>query len=425
MQSVASSHAFLLLCMIDCFASLTDFLRKKCSFATYASIYIALLLFGQVFFSTIAYKLGLENRLVMLLFRAAIAFWGLFVILRAFFANKRQLFEAFPLSLTVFWSLYFVGLLRDHFVFGVATALPVWEFFAWGIGGCFLPSLACYLLVGNSDRGQYPASIVCLGFLLLGSSTALFAFSPGLDFHRFQLPSLNPINASHSFFVLSLFSISCLANRQSSLAKSLCSAGVAAFGVSMGIYAGSRGALLAFVCAFLVIFFVSKFNKLWALVPLLFSAYLLIQFDPSDLVGRLSTAGSDLNSVSRLSAIHESVSVFLAHPFLGAGFGYHLDLSAAVGYPQMWYPHNFIFESLALGGLFLTIPLLACFVLAIRSCIGFLGHSSMSELWRIAILVQATGYVAFSGHLANVPLFWIALALASSLDPQRLAKTNT
>ena len=49
----------------------------------------------------------------------------------------------------------------------------------------------------------------------------------------------------------------------------------------------------------------------------------------------------------------------------------------------------------------------------------------MSELWRFAILVQATGYVAFSGHLANVPLFWIALALASSLDPQRLAKTNT
>ena len=108
--------------MIGCFASLTDFLRKKCSFATYASFYIALLLFGQVFFSTIAYKLGLENRLVMLLFRATIAFWGLFVILRAFFANKRQLFEAFPLSLTVFWSLYFVGLLRDHFVFGVATA---------------------------------------------------------------------------------------------------------------------------------------------------------------------------------------------------------------------------------------------------------------------------------------------------------------
>ena len=414
-----------LLCMIDCFASLTDFLRKKSSFATYASFYIALLLFGQVFFSTLAYGLGVENRLVMLLFRAAVAFSSLYVILRAFVANKRQLFEAFPLSWAAFWFFYFASLLRDHFVLGVATALPVWEFFAWGIGGCFLPSLACYLLVGNSGRGQCPASILCLGFLLLGSSTVLFAFSAGLNSHRFQLPSLNPINASHSFFALSLFAISCLANRQSSAVKSLCSAAVAAFGVSMGIYAGSRGALLAFTCSFLVVFFASRFNKLWALVPLLFSSYLLIQFDPSDLVGRLSTAGSDLNSVSRLSAIHESIRVFLAHPFLGAGFGYHLDLSASVGYPQMWYPHNFIFESLALGGLFLTIPLLICFVLAIRSCVGFLSNSSVSELWRIAILVQASGYVAFSGHLSNVPLFWIALGLASSLAPQRLAKINT
>lgn len=95
MQSVASWQAFVLLCMIDCFASLTDFLRKKCSFATYASFYIALLLFGQVFFSAIAYKLGLENRLVMLLFRAAIAFWGLFVILRAFLPIKDNCLKLF------------------------------------------------------------------------------------------------------------------------------------------------------------------------------------------------------------------------------------------------------------------------------------------------------------------------------------------
>ena len=340
------------------------------------------------------------------------------------FAKKRQFFEVFPLSLTAFWFLYFAGLLRDHFLLGVDVALPVWEFFAWGIGGCFLPSLACYLLVCDSGRGKCPTSILYLGFLLLGSSTVLFAFSAGLNIQRFELPSLNPINASHSFFILSLFAISCLGIRYSSVVKSLCSAAVAAFGVSMGIYAGSRGALLAFICSFLVVSFASKFNKLWALVPLLFSAYLLIQFDPSDLVGRLSTAGSDLNSVSRLLAIHESIRVFLANPFLGAGFSYHLDLSASVGYPQMWYPHNFVFESLALGGLFLTIPLLICFVLAIRSCVVFLNNYSMSELWRIAILVQASGYVAFSGHLANVPLFWIALGLASPLAPLRFAKIN-
>ena len=96
--------------------------------------------------------------------------------------------------------------MRDHYFLGVATALPIWEFFAWGIGGCFLPSLACYLVVGNSDRDQYPTSILCLGALLLGSSALLFAFSAGINLERFQLPSLNPITASHSF---SSFSICC------------------------------------------------------------------------------------------------------------------------------------------------------------------------------------------------------------------------
>ena len=294
----------------------------------------------------------------------------------------------------------------------------------FGDGGCFLPSLACYLLDGISDRAPNLMSILYLGFLMLGASAVLFAFSAGFDSLRFQLPSLNPINASHSFFVLSLFAISFLANRYSSVVKSLCLAPVAIFGVSMGIYAGSRGALLAFVFSFLIVFFASRFNRLWALAPLLFSFYLLTQFDPSDLVGRLSEAGSDSNSVLRLLAIRESIRVFLAHPFLGDGFGYHLDLSAYVGYPQMWYPHNFIFESLGLGGLLLTVPLCACIFLAIRSCVDSLNNSSASQLWRIAILVQASGYVAFSGHLSNVPLFWIALGLATSLAPQGLAKIS-
>ena len=409
--------------MIDSFSFLTYFVRKSCSLASGASIYIALMLFGQVFFSTIAYSLGVDNRLVMLLFRAAISFFSLYVILRAFWANKRQLFEAFPLALAAFWFLYFAGLLRDHFVLGVPIAMPVWEFFAWGIGGCFLPSLACYLLVGNYGRGRYPVSILYLGFLLLGSSAVLFVFSVGLSLHRFQLPSLNPINASHSFYVLSLLAISYLANKNSSIIISLFSAAIAAFGVSVGIYAGSRGALLAFICSFLIVFLASRYNKWLLLVPMLFSAYLLIQFDPSDLVGRLSTAGSDLNSVSRVSAIYESIRVFLAHPFLGAGFGYHLELASSVGSPTLWYPHNFVFESLALGGLLLTTPLLICFLLAVRSCFGLLNHTSVSELWRIAVLVQAVGYVAFSGHLANVPLFWISLGLASSLAPIRFTKT--
>ena len=389
-----------------------------------ASIFLALLLFGQVFFSTLAYFFGVENRLFILPFRGLMALYSLYVVLINIVANKSRFLEGFPLSLVIFWFVYFARLLIDYFLSGVAIALPIWEFFVWGIGGCLLPSLCCYLLACNSDRSQNLISILWFGFLLLGSSTVLFAFSAGFSSHRFQLPSLNPISASHSFFVLSLIAISFLANRYSSVVKSFCSAVVAIFGVSMGIYAGSRGALLAFVCSFLIVFFASRFNRLWALAPLLFSVYLLSQFDPSDLFGRLSAVGSDTNSVKRLLAILESTRVFLDHPFLGAGFGYHLDLSASMGYPKMWYPHNFIVESLGLGGLLLTVPLFTCIFMAVRSCVDSLNSSSGSQLWRIAILAQASGYVAFSGHLSNVPLFWIALGLAASLAPQRLLKIS-
>ena len=387
-------------------------------------IFVALLLFGQVFFSTIAHYFGVENRFFILPFRGFIALYSSYVVLINLVANKTRFIEAFPLSLSAFWFIYFAKLFLDYFLFGAPIALPIWEFLAWGIGGCYLPSLACYFLADHSGRGRYPMSILFLGSLLLGSSAVLFAFSAGFSSLRFQLPSLNPINASHSFFGLALISISCLANRHSSFVKSLLSAVVAAFAVSMGIYAGSRGALLAFVFSFLIVFFASRFNRLWALAALLFSAYLFIQFDPSDLIGRLSAAGSDNNSVLRLLAIRESIRVFLGHPFLGAGFGYHLELSASVGYQVMWYPHNFIFESLGLGGILLTLPLFICIFLAVRSCVDCLNNSSTSQLWRIAILVQALGYVAFSGHLSNVPLFWIALGLATSLAPQGLAKIS-
>ena len=410
--------------MIHLFSSIKYSAFKVHLSSLQLSIFLALLLFGQVFFSTLAYFLGIENRLFILPLRGLIALYSLYVVLINIFANKSRFLEAFPLSLAVFWSVYFAKLFSDYYLLGAALALPIWEFFVWGIGGCFLPSLACYLLASGSDRAPNLVSISYIGILLLGVSTVLFAFSAGFDSHRFQLPSLNPINSSHSFFTLSLFAISFLANRCSSIVKTLCSAAVVIFGVSMGIYAGSRGALLAFVCSFLIVFFASRFNRLWALVPLLFSVYLLTQFDPSDLVGRLSELGSDFNSVIRMLAIRESIRVFLAHPFLGAGFGYHINLSASVGYPHMWYPHNFIFESLALGGLLLTVPLFNCIFLAVRSCVDCLNSSSASQLWRIAILVQALGYVTFSGHLSNVPLFWIALGLATSLPPQATAKIS-
>ena len=106
-----------------------------------ASIFLALLLFGQVFFSTLAYFFGVENRLFILPFRGLMALYSLYVVLINIVANKSRFLDGFPLSLVIFWFVYFARLLIDYFLSGVAIALPIWEFFVWGIGGCLLPSL--------------------------------------------------------------------------------------------------------------------------------------------------------------------------------------------------------------------------------------------------------------------------------------------
>ena len=411
--------------MFSRFLSLEPSVSEAQPLSFQPSIFIALLLFGQIFCSTLSYFLGIENRLFILPFRALIALYSLYVILRNFVANKSIFLEAFPLSLSAFWFLYFSALFRDRFLVGVVTALPLWVFFAWGIGGCFLPSLACYFLFSNSGRDDYLRSILLFGFTLLAGSSLFFFLSAGLSLQRFSLPTLNPINASHSFFVLALLAVSYLASKYCPPVRSFCIVFACAFGVSMGIYAGSRGALFSFIVSFLVIFLVSRFRKIWLLLPFLFSTFLIFLFNPAGLVSRLGSAGFDLGSTLRLSAIHESILVFLSHPFAGAGFAYHLDLSSVMGYSQMWYPHNFIFESLALGGILLTLPFIFCVCISVRSCLELLKKPTKSDLWIVAFLIQALGYVTFSGHLSNVPMFWVALGLASSFVPIRIGNSES
>lgn len=395
------------------------------------SIFVAFLLFGQVFFSTLAYLLGVENRYMILPYRFVVASYSAYIVFRGFRDGKNIFLKAFPLCLAGFWICYFAILLSNIYFSGVTAYLPVWEFFAWGVGGCFLPSLACYIVGSKSKPGKHRQDwnslvIASLGFLLLGFSSVFFASSASVGIHRFQLPSLNPINASHSFFVLASLALSCLINRLRFGLISLSMLCVSIFAVLMGAYAGSRGAALAFACSSFALIFlprsISGIHKLLILISLSFSLAIIFAFNPSDLLDRFASAGSDMSSVWRLRAIMESLKVFLAHPLTGVGFIHHLNLFSFSDH-NIWYPHNLIVESLALGGLLLAFPLVLCIYLSIRSCAGVFSDPTF-ELWRIALLIQSLGFIAFSGHLSNVPMFWIALGLSSSASSIRVAKMN-
>ena len=385
--------------------------------------FIAMGLFGQVLFSVIAHFLDFDNRVCMLLYRGSYLCLCAYIVVYFFKENNKIFLRPFPISLFLFWLYYFTRLVWDFFVANVDLMLPVWEFFAWGIGSCFLPSLTAFVLAGRVLRQSNSATLGMSGVLMLGTASILFFLINGVEQVRFMLPSLNPINASQSFLLLSLIGLSSvLWGSHSNRRIRALSFAVFFLALMMGAYAGSRGAMLSFVASFIVLIFLyfqssSTFNrrKFFAVAGAFFASFsLFIAFVLPSFLARINTSGFDTNSILRMMAFKESFEAFLAHPLFGAGFRLHLNLQENIYSDfSVWFPHNLIAESLGLGGMLLSVALCCCLILAFRNAYA-LSQSFEFESWRLAILVASFGFVLFSGHLSNIPLFWIAMGIAAS-----------
>ena len=91
-------------------------------------IYLALILFGQVFLSSVANLLSVDNRLVMLALRFSIMVFSYGYIY--FFIRDKKIQNYLNLwifSVVLFWFLYLIRLFFDVYVSGVVLALPLWE----------------------------------------------------------------------------------------------------------------------------------------------------------------------------------------------------------------------------------------------------------------------------------------------------------
>ena len=384
--------------------------------------FVSMGLFGQVLFSVIAHFFDFDNRICMVLYRGSYVCLCAYIIIYFFRENNKILLRPFPISLFLFWVYYFIRLVWDSSVADVNLMLPVWEFFAWGLGSCFLPALSAFVLSGRVLRQSNPAFLGMSGALMLGIPSILFFVINGVDQVRFELSNLNPINASQSFLLLSLIGLSSVLWGMRSNGIRALSFIIFLFGMIMGSYAGSRGALVSFAASCLVLIFLYcqssstfKRRKFFAAVAAVFaSVFLFIAFFLPAFLARISTSGFDANSILRIMAFKESLDVFSAHPLFGAGFRLHLYLKENIySGAFVWYPHNLIAESLGLGGILLSAALCCCLTLAF--CNSFaLSKTLKFESWRVAILVASFGFVLFSGHLANIPLFWISMGIAAS-----------
>ena len=401
-------------------------------------LYLAAILFGQVVLSSIANILNVENRGVMLALRFLIMVLSYGYILSHLRRRKAYYFRNLWIAcLATFWIIYSFRLFFDHYVSGVALALPAWELFAWSLGSS-LPIAICSFLFAAQNR---PLSILFgqakYGVFLLGVSIVCFLFNPGTSQGAFYLEHLNAItcaNAGCALFLLCfgriLVSKSNHNNRHSS--QLIVWAGMS-IGLFVVIYSATRGVILATILIIFasIFFFRSSLDvsvsvqrkNLWFLLPVFFGVALVASSSPL-LLQKLFTSRAPETIITRLEFWRLSAEQFLVNPFLGMGFGLQELLGGLEIEKGIYYPHNYLIESLAVGGIVMTLPLIYCMLFPV---IDFHKRAefepSVFILWLLG--VQALIYSMHNGHLGDFPFFWMIFGVMAGTKYRLNSSTSS
>ena len=387
-------------------------------------IYLALILFGQVFLSSIANLLSVDNRLVMLVLRFSIMIFS-YGYIYFFLRDKRiqNYFNLWTLSVVLFWFLYLIRLFFDVYVSGVSLALPLWELLAWSLGSSLPIAICSYILASQQSLDSALIRQIKYGVLLLGISTICFLVDPGLAQGRFYLEHLNAITCANAGCALVLLCfariILCKINpTEIDLSRLITYSGIL-IGSFIIIYSATRGVLLAsllIISASVLLlrprlnftgFMKSKYSL--QLVAVFSALVLLISASPH-LVEKLFTPRSANTVLTRLEFWKISFEQFVSNPSMGIGFHLQEILGKLEIEKGIYYPHNYLFESLAIGGILMTLPLFYCMFFPV---IGFYKNLKIDPnvLPSGLMATQAFFYAMHNGHLGDFPFFWMAMGI--------------
>ena len=338
------------------------------------NLYFAAILFGQVFLSSIANIFSVENRVVMLVLRSLIMLLSYWYIFSNFRRGKAYYFRSlWIVCLAFFWIIYSFRLFFDLYVSGVALALPAWELFAWSLGSSLPIAICSFLFAAQNCLSSILFRQTYYGVFLLGLSIVCFLVDPGPSQGAFYLDHLNAItcaNAGCSLFFLCFGKI--LASKSSCddlhISQSIEWSGMA-IGLFIVIYSATRGVLFATILiTFLSILLFRPTLKILALVQrkiflllasLFFGAIFVASRSPL-LLEKLFTSRAPETVLTRLEFWRVSAEQFTINPLLGTGFSLQELLGSLEIEKGIYYPHNYLFESLAVGGFIMTIPLVYC-----------------------------------------------------------------
>ena len=387
-------------------------------------IYLALILFGQVFLSSIANLLSVDNRLVMLVLRFSIMIFS-YGYIYFFLRDKRiqNYFNLWTLSVVLFWFLYLIRLFFDVYVSGVSLALPLWELLAWSLGSSLPIAICSYILASQQSLDSALIRQIKYGVLLLGISTICFLVDPGLAQGRFYLEHLNAITCANAGCALVLLCFARIMLCKINPTEIDSSRLITYLGILIGsfiiIYSATRGVLLAslLIISASVLLLRSRLNftgfmksKYSLQLVAVFSALVLLISTSPHLVEKLFTPRSANTVLTRLEFWKISFEQFVANPFMGIGFHLQEILGKLEIEKGIYYPHNYLFESLAIGGIFMTLPLFYCMFFPM---IGFYKNLKIDPnvLPSGLMATQAFFYSMHNGHLGDFPFFWMAMGI--------------
>ena len=378
------------------------------------SAFLALLLFFQVPLSFIAFEIGFSNRLTMLALRALILITSVILI-----GNLSEIKPSkWHIIIYSFWGFYISRLLFDVFILDVSTAIPTWELLAWGVGASLLPSLAIYSIATRCSERLDPSLLVNLGTISLGLSSICFALNFNPFESRFLLPDLNPIPAGHagtSLFLVSLCSLFFISdNKNKAFSKWFNLLGIIV-GTGVTLSSSTRSAFISLIVGLIIVLIIYKdssstsnkwFISIGTIITICISYATL---GGSGLINKLQTIGQGDSELHRLVFASTGLQSWTEKPLFGQGFLMHQLIGDLFSDLNHYYPHNFIIESLLLGGLVLGSLLLLFIAFTTWSSINLI-NLSKPDLWLVCLWMQSCIYIMFSGHLGNVPLFWFTSA---------------
>ncbi len=388
------------------------------------SLYVALILFGQVFLSAMVNLLNVDNRSVMLIFRLSImafSYWYIFFSLRR--KKVDNFLNMWVYSVLIFWCIYLLRLLFDVYISGVTLALPTWELFAWSLGSSLPIAICSYLLVAQNSLDFIFIKQVKYGVFLLGISIIYFLVNPGLGQGRFYLQHLNAITCANAGCTLVLLCFAKLLLHKSDFIGFNSSQLIAWLGIAIGsfiiVYSATRGVLFAALLIIGVSLFrfrahlrlscIAKWKYILLFLTGSFSLILMIGASPV-LLDKLFTVNRALTVFTRLEFWKTTIDQIAINPFLGVGFRLQEILGSLGIEKGVYYPHNYVLESLAIGGIVMTLPLLYCMLFSV---IDFYRKIKLEPFrFPMGLLVaQALIYSMHNGHLGDYPFFWMILGM--------------